>query len=103
GVLGLYAAAVEDANGLRDLLRRELGEQAAQISRDLGRLGRGSVDAGADRPHGLIGEHRLGDLVGADAGEAGAQLALDGREGPSLAPLLGGLADTEHARETPDQ
>src|SRR6185295_16346836 len=50
GVLGLDAAAVEDANGLRDLLRRELGEQAAQISLDLGRLGRGSVDAGADRP-----------------------------------------------------
>src|SRR2546427_10691934 len=57
GVLGLDAATVQDANGLRDLLRRQLGEQAAVITLHLGGLGRRGGGAGAGRPY------RVGSLA----------------------------------------
>src|SRR3990167_6046806 len=53
-VLGLDAAAVEDPDRLRDLLRGELREQAAQVPVDLAGLARRRVDSGADRPHRLV-------------------------------------------------
>src|SRR5204863_3999365 len=99
-VLGLDAAAVEDPDGLRDVLRGELGNQPAEVAVHLGRLTGRRVHAGADRPDGLVGEHRLDGLVRRQAGEASAQLALDRRERQPLAALVGGLADAEHGRET---
>src|SRR5437773_1808662 len=98
-VLGLDAATVEDPDALSDLLRRELREQTAQVPVDLAGLGRRRVDARPDGPDRLVGEDDLPKLCGRHAGEPGAQLALHRREGKSLAPLLGGLADAEDGRE----
>src|SRR5215470_7160473 len=99
GVLGLHAAPVQDTDRLGDLLRCELGEEPAQIPLHLGGLTGRRVDPRADRPHRLVGEHGLGDLVGRQSGEARAELALDGREGQPLPALVGGLADAEYRGE----
>src|SRR5215831_752456 len=99
GVLGLHASPVQDTDRLGDLFRRELGEEPAQIPLHLGGLAGRRVDPRADRPHRLVGEHGLGDLVGRQSGEARAELALDGREGQPLPALLGGLADAEYRGE----
>ena len=64
----------------------------------LGGLARRGVDAGADRPDGLVGEHALADQRDVEAGQAGAQLSFDRREGQPLPPLLGGLADAQDGR-----
>src|SRR5206468_7685858 len=96
GVLGLDAAAIQDTDGLRDFLRRELGQEPAKVRLHLGGLRGCRVDARADRPHRLVGKDGLGDLVGPEPGQAGAQLSLDGRERQPLASLVRGLADAEH-------
>src|SRR5215467_7700498 len=54
GVLGFHAAAVQDADRLGDLLRRELGKETAQIALNLGRLTGRRVDPRADRPDRLV-------------------------------------------------
>src|SRR5216110_3019004 len=85
-VLALDAAPVEDSDRLGDLLRRELREQAPQVPVDLAGLARRRVDARPDGPDRLVGDDDLPELDGRHASEPGAQLALDRREGESLAP-----------------
>src|SRR5262247_4554254 len=48
GVLGFHAAPVQDADRLGYFLRRELGEESAQITLDLGGLTGRRVDTRAD-------------------------------------------------------
>src|SRR5207247_334256 len=98
-VLGLDAAAVEDPDRLGGLFRGELREQAAEVAVDLAGLGVRRVDARPDGPDRLVGEDDLLHLRRRHAGEPGAQLTLDRREGESLAPLLRRLADAEDRRE----
>src|SRR2546426_2923337 len=94
----LHAPTVQHAHALGHLLRRELGQEAAEVAVHLPRLGGRGVLAGPDRPHRLVGEHAESDGGGGEAGEPGAELALDGREREPLCPLLGRLADAENRR-----
>src|SRR5919108_4289601 len=95
GVGGLDAAAVLDAQLVGGGAAHQLGDGAAdQRDRLLGVLG-GGGPAGADRPHRLVGDHQPGDLLGGQAGERAAHLALDDLGGlPGLA-LLEGPADAD--------
>src|SRR5713101_1576925 len=94
-VVGLDAAAVEDAQGLGRLLGGDLGDDPAQVAVDFRGLGGRGVDTGADRPHGLVGQDGAGDLVCRESGPSRAQLTLHHSEGEPLAPLFSGLADAE--------
>src|SRR5438445_13123794 len=55
GVLRLHAAAIQDTDGLGDLLGRELGDEPAQISVHLGRLTGCRVHARPRGPRRLAG------------------------------------------------
>src|SRR5512133_3206690 len=78
GVVGLDAAAVEDARLLRELFRG-LGEDAADHGVDGLRVrGRGH-EAGADGPDGLVGDDAEARLPG-ELVDDGAHLALDDLE-----------------------
>src|SRR4030095_2239911 len=50
GVVGLDAAAIQNADCLRGFLGGDLGQQPAQVAVDLRGLGRRRIHAGADRP-----------------------------------------------------
>src|SRR5262245_26579133 len=73
-VVGLDAATIENGYGLGDLLRRQLGEESPQIPMDLRGLRRRGVDARADGPHRLVGEHTPGDHLWPEAGQPGPEL-----------------------------
>src|SRR5262249_20393236 len=97
-VLGLHAAAVEDADALGGRRRGARADLAADGVVDLLRLrGRGRA-TGADRPHRLVGDHAGGDLVGAEVGEGGVDLAGDHRARRLGLALLERLADA-HDRD----
>src|SRR6185369_12752096 len=55
GIVGLDAAAVEDADGLGELSRSQLGDQPPQVAVDLPGLTRRRGEACPDRPDGLVG------------------------------------------------
>ena len=99
GVVGLDAAPVEDPHGLGRLLGGQFREEAAQVSMHLGGLCRRRVHSGPDGPHRLVGEHdpRRSSSAG-DAGQARAQLSLDGGEGQPLAAFLLGLSHAQDRR-----
>ena len=76
----LHRAAVENPDFLRDRIGEVLREQAADKRVHFLRLlGRGDL-AGADGPHGFVGDHDAGGLVFIDAFETGFELSLDDRK-----------------------
>src|SRR5215813_3133212 len=99
-VVRLDAAAIEDADGLSQVLRAKVGEDPPQISVNLGSLARRGVVASSDRPHRLVGQTAPAGLLGRQARQPRPELTLDDRERESLAALLRRLADAQHRRES---
>ena len=68
-------------------------DQFTDPCRDLtGLIGRG-VHAGTDGPDGLVGNHKVPDLLRGQTGQGAGQLALQDGPGLPLLPLLQRLAD----------
>ncbi len=77
GIVGLDAAAVEDAHLRGDVGAEQLGDFSADdLVRVGGHLGRGGF-AGADGPDGLIGNDDGRGHFGGDAGERSGDLGLE--------------------------
>src|SRR6188768_425895 len=63
GIVGLDTASVEDADGLGELSRSQLGDESPQVTVDLTSLTRCRGDACADRPDGLVGKAAPPDRI----------------------------------------
>ena len=70
------------------------------MSVGLGRLCRGSVAPGADGPHWLICDHKVGDLVRRDDVKSILELTVEHRKCLVVVTLLECFADTHDWRQT---
>jgi len=98
-VLGVDGAAVLDAGLVGDLLAHALLEPLSQLGVDLLGLGRGSDDARADGPNGLVGDDDVGPLLFSEDGLEGAELSAGDVLDLAGVALFERLADAEDHAE----
>src|ERR1700675_4300965 len=93
GIVGLDTASVEDADGLGELSRSQLGAQPPQETVDLTGLTRRHGEACANRPDGLVGEAAPAYRLRAQSRPCRPELPFDHGERQPLPALVGRLSD----------